>query len=75
MVKYERYAVQVFHPLNLGFAPNSASSFLPILAFPLMISDNQIEVGVRVGLFGDREYSELVQEKITSRFKKHYPSD
>jgi hypothetical protein len=39
-----------------------------------MISDNQIEVGVRVGLFGDREYSELVQKKITSRFEKQYPS-
>jgi hypothetical protein len=38
------------------------------------ISDNQIEVGVRVGLFGDREHSELVQKKITSRFEKQYPS-
>jgi hypothetical protein len=39
-----------------------------------MISDSQIEVGVRVGLFGNREYSELVQKKITSRFEKQFPS-
>jgi len=38
------------------------------------ISDNQIEVGVRVGFFGDREQSELVQEKIELRFKDTYPS-
>ena len=39
------------------------------------ISDNQIEVGVRVGFFGDREQSELVHEKITSRFRDTYPSN
>jgi len=38
------------------------------------ISDNQIEVGVRVGFFGDREQSELVHEEITLRFKDKYPS-
>jgi hypothetical protein len=38
------------------------------------ISDNQIEVGVRVGFFGDREQAELVQEKIELRFKDKYPS-
>jgi hypothetical protein len=38
------------------------------------ISDNQIEVGVRVGFFGDREQSELVHEKIELRFKNKYPS-
>jgi len=38
------------------------------------ISDNQIEVGVRVGFFGDRERSELVNEKIALRFKDTYPS-
>jgi hypothetical protein len=38
------------------------------------ISDNQIEVGVRVGFFGDREQSELVHEKIKLRFKNKYPS-
>lgn len=38
------------------------------------ISDTQIEVGVRVGFFGDREQSELVHEEITLRFKNKYPS-
>jgi len=38
------------------------------------ISDNQIEVGVRVGFFGDRERSELVHEKIALKFKDNYPS-
>ena len=38
------------------------------------ISDNQIEVGVRVGFFGDREQAELVQEKIELTFKDKYPS-
>ena len=38
------------------------------------ISDNQIEVGVRVGFFGDKERSELVHEKIELRFKDNYPS-
>ena len=38
------------------------------------ISDNQTEVGVRVGFWGDIEQSELIHEKIEVRFKNKYPS-
>lgn len=34
------------------------------------ISDTQTEVGVRVGIFGDRRKSELIQETISAKFKK-----
>lgn len=33
------------------------------------ISDQQTEVGVRVGFLGDRAKSELIQETITEKFK------
>lgn len=38
------------------------------------ISDNQTEVGVRVGFWGDLEQSELIHERIEVRFKNKYPS-
>jgi hypothetical protein len=34
------------------------------------LTDNSTEVAVRVGVFGDREKSELIHDKIAEKFKK-----
>ena len=34
------------------------------------LTDNSTEVGVRVGVFGDRKRSEIIHNKIAENFKK-----